>query len=296
MLNRITGSNPEDLLSNNLLSKVVDNESIVSRVFHFAQVISNQDNNGNQNRIKARIPLLDDVFYVGKSKEEGDKLLPVCIPFSSRFLEIPEVNSIVLVAIFDSKVPYLGRMYFDSFTELSQLEYFKRLMPNDVLLSNWDLVEKILSINIKSKPKQNELDSTPNIDYNVGIRGKGNNKILLNKDSISMTQNLNSELSSFSITKNIDVNSSNELNLLSKKGTEQKYHPVFDEELFSYLSEMNNVIKKIITALNTIPGISPVGACFPSSQLKALKVEVSKLSKAFSSFKSKGSSKKIKIN
>ena len=295
MLNRITGSNPEDLLSNNLLSKVVDNESIVSRVFHFAQVISNKDSN-NQNKIKVRIPSLDDVFYIGKTKEEGDKLLPVCIPFSSRFLDVPEVNSIVLIAIFDSKVPYLGRMYFDSFTELSELEYFRRLMPNDTLLSNWDLVEDILNINIKSKPKKNELDSNPNIDYNIGIRGKGNNKILLNKDSISITQNLDNDLSSIGLTKNIDVNSSDELNLLSTQGTSQKYHPVFDEELFDYLSEMNNVIKKIIISLNTIPAISPVGPCFPSPQLKALKIEVQKLGLSFSKFKSNGSSKKIKIN
>ena len=86
------------------------------------------------------------------------------------------------------------------------------------------------------------------------------------------------------------------MNLLSTQGTSQKYHPVFDEELFDYLSEMNNVIKKIIISLNTIPAISPVGPCFPSPQLKALKIEVQKLGLSFSKFKSNGSSKKIKIN
>ena len=58
-MNRITGSNSEESIKKNMVSSTMDNKSLNSRVFYFAQVISNKDSD-NLNRIKVRIPVIDD--------------------------------------------------------------------------------------------------------------------------------------------------------------------------------------------------------------------------------------------
>lgn len=297
-MNRITGSNSEESIKKNMVSSTMDNKSLNSRVFYFAQVISNKDSD-NLNRIKVRIPVIDDDYYVGKSKEEGDENLPWCIPNSNRFLNVPEVNSILMVAVFDTKVPHFGRMYFDSFSDFTSSEYFDKLTPEEKLLSNWALIEDVFGINIKGKPKtEGEYNGKDNINYKVGIRGKGKNRILLDKESIEIIQNKedNKKESKIVISENIEIDSSDIINIISKKGKKKKYHPVFDEPCFDYEQSILKMFQKIILLLSTTPAISPAGPCTSSPMISQVTQEYSSLVQAYQKFKKDGSSGKISIN
>ena len=220
MLNRIVSGNTEEVIRAKVLENTLQNKNLNSRTFYFAQVIDNIDPQ-NLNRIKCRIPVIDEEYYINVKKEVGDSKLPWSICMSNRLLNVPEVNSIVLIALFDTKVPHFGRMYFDVFSDFTNTEYFDKLNPEKKLLSNWELVEDIFGININSKPKSfGEFNGKESINYKVGIRGKGNNKLVLDKDNILLVQNAKDKEneSSISITKNIDQNSSDLISITSKKG------------------------------------------------------------------------------
>ena len=295
-MNRITGSNFEDSLKAKIVNDTIENESLLSRLFYFAQVIANQDSQ-NLNRIKVRIPIIDDVFYVDRTKEEGDALLPWCLPISHRFVDIPEVNSIVIVAIFDTKTPYYGRIYFDTITELSNEDIFNRTTPELNSLSNWDNVEKAFGVILNAKPKNTTAYNTQNnTNYEIGIRGKGKNKFVLNTSSSIWTQNEGtSDYSNIQLDKNIGINSSDLISILSTKGG-NKYHPVFHTPLYDYLRMNFQVLQKIITLLNTIPAISPAGACSAGPSASNLIFELQKLAKQFQKLEKNGHSLKITIN
>jgi hypothetical protein len=297
MINRITGSNTEETLRNKI-SSTVTTESLSSRVFFFAQVINNIDPN-NLNRIQVRIPVIDNDYYVGKTKDEGDKNLPWVAPFSNRFLDVPEVNAIIMVAVFDAKVPHFGRMYFDSFSDFTTSEYFDKLTPEEKLKSNWALVEDIFGINILGKPKNtDEFNAKENINYKVGIRGKGKNRILLDKESTNIVQNFNDKDKETAIvlTENVDIDAADEIYVTSKKSNSDLYHPVFDDPLFDYLATNAQLLQKIVTVLTTIPAISPAGNCIPGPSSGQLTAELQKLSTELQKFRNNGSSKKININ
>jgi hypothetical protein len=276
----------------------MDTKSLNSRVFYFAQVIDNKDSD-NLNRIKVRIPVIDDDYYVGKTKDEGDKKLPWSVPFSNRFLNVPEVNAIVMVAVFDTKVPHFGRMYFDSFSDFTTSEYFDKLSPEDKLLSNWALIEDVFGINIKGKPKTDgEYNGKDNINYKVGIRGKGKNRILLDKENIEIIQNKDDSKkeSKIVISENINVDSSDIIDVKSKKGKKKTYNPVFDDPLFDYLSDINKLFQKIVILLNTVPAISPSGPCTMGPTASQVMTEYTNLMQSLQKFKRDGSSEKININ
>ena len=88
------------------------------------------------------------------------------------------------------------------------------------------------------------------------------------------------------------------MEILSKKGG-TKFHPVFDSPLFDFIEEQNNMIKQIITVMNSVPSLTKKGSPnIPSPSATQL---IPKLVSLFMKFKKlkvpgEGASKYIKIN
>ena len=297
MKSKITNANLKDSLHANLVTQILDQGSSYTRILYFGQVISNNDPK-NLNRIKVRIPIIDDVYYANNTKENGDDTLPWSLPFNSRFIETPEVNSIVYVLLSDPKTPYFGRIYFDSVTDLSATDLFEKLKPEEQALSNWLNAENSLEITIPKPIPNNKFNATQNIKYQIGIRGKGNNKLEFNQTSTTLVQNYKDKDKESLL--NLDVNSkleaADELRVVSKKGTKKEYNPVFDDELFKHLDNHINLFMKIVLLLNSVPATSPTGPCTAAPNAGQLISELKSLKQSLITFKRDGSSKKIIIN
>lgn len=293
---QIGAANVKDNLNAKLLSFLVNSKNEYTRIFYFGQVVINKDDK-NANRVKVRIPLIDDIFYKDVSKEVGDSNLPWCIPTNSRFVTTPENNSIVAVILSDPKTPFFGRIYIDSITDLSATDLFEKLTPEEQSLSNWLNVQDSLGINI-GVPNSN-IDAKANINYNVGIRGKGKNKLQFTKDETLLVQNYKdkNKESLVRLNENIEINSSDKIDIISKKGRNTKYHPVFDKTLFDYLDKQNRMIQKIVMLLNTVPAIAPIGGpCTAGPQASQLVSELTSLKLELKKLKQMGYSEKITIN
>lgn len=301
MSQRLQTADLDDYMKGKILDKALDNSQLSTRIFHFGIVIDNKDPQ-NINRIKVRIPLLDDKFYLNRTNDQGNELLPWSLPISRNLISTPENNSIIICAIFEPKNPDVGRMYFDSITNLSRTDILNidRMIPESATYNNWDNIEQALNIRIKSKPKNsNEYNSKENVKYDIAIRGKGNNLLKFTKDSIELYQNKSSKESKLIINENIILEASDTLELLSKKGG-KKYHPVFDKPLYDYLNEMNNMIKSIVITLNSQPSLNNQNLFpnLPSPSAVKLIPSLSKMYASFSKLKmpGNGASKQININ
>lgn len=290
MSNRISNSDFEENLRAKVVNTTIVDENTHSRIFYFAQVVSNKDPK-NINRIKVRIPVIDQIHY-GGTKEEGDAKLSWCLPVSNRFLNIPEVNSIIVVAILDPKIPHFGRLYFDNVTGFSTEDIFKNLTPQSTL-SNFNIIEDALNIKISGKPKEKEFNGKENIEYPVGLRGKGKNKFVLDKESSLWEQNK----SFIKLTNDLmELQSDNNINIFSSKGEETKYNPLFHSPVYTYLSDVNKMIQKIVVLLNGVPALSKSGPCLPSPSAPQLISSLKLLSTKLAQLRKDGHSKKIKIN
>lgn len=304
MPDRIRTSNVEDWIKGKMLDAAVDQREHYTRIFYYGQVISNVDPK-NSGRIKVRVPFLDDNLYKNKTKDQGDDLLPWCSPVSRNFISQPENNSIVLIAVLDPKTPYWGRIYFDGIASMSAQSLFdsSRLIPETDTYNNWDNAEAQHNVYINTRPDQDNAYSTKNnINYLMGIKGKGKNKIVLDDKSIYLVQNENdnAKQSLMSFTENVKIQAADKLDLLSTKGNQTHYHPVFDQPLYDYLTEMNNMIKSIVTVMNTTPSLSSGNMTpnLPSPEAIQLIGKLANMYVKFNQFKlpGKGASKQININ
>jgi len=297
MKSRVSASNSEDAFQAAWLDKILSSNNDFKRIFHFAQVINNADVS-NLNRIQVRIPIIDDIFYQNIDKQGGDLNLPYCLPISSRFIEVPEVNSIVIVAIFDPAIPYYGRIYFDSITGLSSNDLFNQLAPETQALSDWLNAEDTISSIIPKPDSTNQFNAKENVNSKIGIRGKGKNKVELDDKSVHISQNdkdKNNE-SFIDMQVNSTFESGDELHLRSKKGVNKEYHPVFDQKTYDYMDAMMKMMEKIVLVFNSTPAMSPTGPCIPSSQGEKLINELTTLKQKLKTFKDVGYSKKLFIN
>lgn len=296
-MNRIIGSNLEEAIRSKIINDAVTSESYRSRIFYIGQVVNNKDPK-NLNRVKIRIPIIDEQKFVDVSKEEGISKLSWCLPISHRFVEIPENNSIIICAILDPQTPDYGRLYFDTITEDSTDDIFDRLSPEAISLSNWKYAEQAFNILIKKKPSSNEYDAQNNVNYEVGLRGKGNNKFLLDKDYGLWIQNAKDKQNeSFMLLKDDTyLEAAKNLMITSKEGKKENFHPVFHKPLYEYLASVNQMIQKIVTLLNTKPAISHTGPCLPSPNATSLISELKSLSGKLKKLTNEGNSEKIIIN
>lgn len=302
-MDRIRMANPEDWIKGKMLDGAIDKREQSTRIFYYGYVINNNDPK-NSNRIQVRIPFLDDNFYNGRTKDEGDKVLPWCSSFSRNFIATPENKSVVIVALMDPKAPFWGRIYIDSIPELSATDIFdsSRLIPETKTYENWNNIELHHNIFLKSKPQQpKEFNAKENVKYPMGIRGKGKNRLMLGKDSTEIYQNeaQGKKESFLKFTQNVHLEAGDEMFLLSKQGGTH-YHPVFDQPLYSYLTTMNDMIRQIVTVQNTLPSLCNINMLpnLPSKEAKQLVPKLAAMYAKFNKLKlpGQGASKKITIN
>lgn len=304
-LDRVRAADINDFVYGKMMNDALVEKHETSNVFYFAQVINNVDPL-NSNRVQLRIPGLDDVLYQQKqnNKTEGDSKLPWCAPFNRNFISTPENNSIVLVALFDPKNPYFGRMYFDGIPSLSAKDIFdkSRIVPESDTYNNWNNAEVNQNLRLGKKPNPaNSYNTKESIKYPVGIRGKGDNKLVLDKDSVSIYQNEGKTTQSLlQLTDSAVLHVANTIEIISDKGVSTHYHPVFDQPLYKYLKEMNSVIRSIITTLGSSSAITtyPGSPTLPSPSSLALVNNLSNMLTKYNDFiqPAHGASDQISIN
>ncbi len=303
MPTRLQTANTEDYIKGKLLGNAVDKTEDFSRVFYYGIVINNSDPK-NANRIQVRIPIVDDRYYISDPQDLGNTKLPWCMPFNRNFISTPEHNSIVVVAFLDPRLPYFGRMYFDAMTDLNANDIFdyRRLVPEAATLSNWVNAEDHSGINIKSKPPDaNAYNTRSNIQYGIGIRGKGKNRFKLTDTSVEIYQNeKDTDKESFlKLTSDVYMEAGTNMDLFSKKGG-TKYHPVFDQPLYDYLLTMNEMLKAIIKTMATKPSINSINLTpnLPSPDTLELIAKLQNMYNGFNKLKipGNGASKYLRIN
>ena len=301
-IDRVRAADINDFISGKIANYALTENYESTKVFYFGQVINNVDPL-NSNRIQIRIPGIDNSLYLNK-KTDGDNKLPWCAPISRNFISTPENNSIVLVALFDPKNTSIGRIYFDAIPGLSSKDIFdkSRLVPETDTYNNWNNCEVNQNFRFGMKPSPiNSYNTSENIKYPIGIRGKGNNRVFLDKTSVSIYQNEGTSTQSLlKLTDSVVLHSAKTIDIISDAGTKTFYHPVFDQPLYKYLNEVNTVIRAIITVLGTNAAITtyPTVPTLPSPSALNLANNLSTLLLKYNDFiqPANGASNQISIN
>lgn len=306
--NRFNASRPEDHVKTKILDLTVGHrEGGIVRSFYLAQVIDSDDPK-NANRIKVRIPLLDDPFYLEENGElsatSGHDKLPFCIPAHGRMIDTPENGSVVLVALLDPKNPYFGRVWFSAVPEMTATEIFSSDRLNEELLSSaWDNAQAAINTRYNNSPEQAgrpALKSKSKIKKDkVGIRGKDKNKLLLEEGKTTLIQNegVNKKESKLEMTDEMKL-LSQAFQILSSKSN-KRLHPMFGEPNYEFQQSLLNLLNKIVVLLNTSPGIGNLGVpVAPSPVAATIQADFQKLSLDFQKLKLKdqGMSGNIEIN
>jgi hypothetical protein len=309
---RFQASRPLD----NIKAKIVDltighREGGSVRTFYLAQVIDSNDPK-NANRIKVRIPLLDDPFYLKDngdlSEDSGHDLLPYCIPAHGRMIDTPENGSVVLIALLDPQQPHFGRAWFSAVPELSSKDIFDVSRSSEESTTGvWDNAQASLNTRYNNSPDQPGRPIFKSKDKTkkdkVGLRGKGKNKLLFEEEKTTIIQNekVNKKESKIELTEDMKL-TSQKFEILSSNSN-QKLHPMFGDPNYTFQQSLLNVMNQIVTLLSTSPGLyvllpptpipvlpSPVAASIVASFQK-LNVDFQKLK-----LEGQGQSKNLLIN
>jgi len=303
MPSRLVTSNIEDFINSKLVNSALAEDDKLTRIFYHAIVMNNVDPK-NCNRVQVRIPLIDDRYYFNNTKAAGDAALPWCLPFSRNFIGTPENNSVIVVALMDPTLPFLGRIFFDSQTDLNATDIFDstRTVPETATYNNWANAQSSLSMVLRSLPPNTKDYATGNnVVYRMGIRGKGQNRIEMDDVSTVIYQNekVQGKESFLQMTDQVYMEAATTMQLFSKQGGTH-YHPVFDTPLYNYLSEMNNMFKEIIKTMSTKPSINSMNLTpnLPSPDTPALIIKLQNMYNKFNVLKQpgNGASQYLSIN
>lgn len=304
--NRLKAARPEDKARTFFLDGLSAGIKTGNFPFYFGQVMVATDPD-NAGRIKVRIPLIDDVIYQAENGTKGDDSakdnnLPWCIPANTRFINTPEVNSIVLVGLFNSDKKYNGRVWFTAIEELSSTDIFD---PARLTRENgtWEDAENNIETSYDATPGLRNraawADRSSVVNYKVGLRGKNKNKLLFDQSMTTLVQNEDErEEAKLELAKN-SLLTAQYINILSNL-SDNKYSAVFAEPLFSHIEKIHSLIENILTILMSSPGMLgqiPVTAnpSFASqSQIKLQQLKSDFRTKL--NPENKGKSKYIKIN
>lgn len=259
-------------------------------------VVSNYDPQNNK-RIKVRIPIVDDHYFV--NNKDGIDDLPWCLPINKRFVDVPDEKTTVLIITFNVGNSKKCRLYLDVFDIIDNIDIFE---PEKLIIdkeNNWEDAEKQIGREYqtgndleKYKYKNNKKEKR------VGIKGKFKNDIILDEKEIILHQNKgeNNE-SNLILGEKFKVNAYKELELLSKKSNKKK-KPIFAEDfldLFKSTIDLLSAIEKILTtspSTSTAPGT--LSAANPASSVITTSLQSLKLQ--YENFKIKGISENILIN
>lgn len=259
--NRLTSARPQDKVRTYLLDSMKGGVKSGNFPFYFAQVMVATDPE-NAGRIKVRIPLIDDIYYKGDDGKKSDdssadRDLPWCIPASNRLFHVPEVNSIVLVGLFNNQKSYNGRVWFSAIEGFSSLDIFspERLSREN---SDWENAEDNIETFYDATPGlRNRAGWTARqstINYPVGIRGKSKNKLLLDQNKTTLIQNEGENDESKLELAATSLLMAQFIKILSSK-SDQKFEPVFARPLFDHLVKIQNLLTTLLTTLSVSPGM-----------------------------------------
>lgn len=289
---RTTRAFPEDKLRTHLNRLMTsDPASSVGWPFQFVQVIETEEK-----RIKVRIPLLDDVL-------EDDEL-PWCVPITDRLYDIPDVNTAGVIGIWNPKEPSV-RFWLGSIPEFAAKDLFDGDSINEDFSKNkevWNNISDTLNKTFGQFPGDKGRDlykaKAKKINYKVGLRGKGKNYLLFEKDKTTLIQNkgLKTE-SKLVLTDKAELLAQN-LDLLSTL-SRQTQRPVFANPLFNFMQQQLILLQLIVTVLTTTPAfIYGVIPCTPSPTAMPLVGQMAQLMTKFGQLRvpGNGSSQYIKIN
>lgn len=298
--NRLSVSRPETFLSGRVTDLLSGSDKGgVNRVFYFGQVIDSNDPE-NANRIKVRIPLIDDAFYYNDNSEltetEGHDKLPYCVAAHGRYIETPENGSVVLVGLMDPSSPFAGRIWFAATNELSSTDIFDKDRLNEEISSTdaWTNAQESIEVQYNNTPgtgNRPALQSKKKItNHKVGLRGKDKNKLLFEKGKTTLVQNedRNNDESKIELTEKLSSNAK-EFEFLANQSN-KKHQPVFADPLWKFMQSQLDLINQIVTLLNTSPGTTtyPGSPVSPASSAASIQAAYQKLTLDFNKLKQKG--------
>lgn len=306
--NRFQTSRPLDNIKSKITDLVIGHKDNSSRIFYLAQVVNSVDPK-NANRIKVRIPLIDNPFYIDEkgnlTETEGHDKLPFCIPAHGRLIDTPENGSVVLIGLLDPAQPFMGRVWLNVVTELSSIDIFdSERLAEELSSSAWSNAESALGIKYGNTPTVNNRPAlkteTRVAQDKVGIRGKNKNKLLFDKETTTLIQNegVSNKETKIEMTEDMKLLSQT-FQILSSKSN-KKLHPMFGEPNYKFQQSLMSLLNQIVTLLATSPAITtyPGSPCTPSPSAAAIQAAYQKLNVDFNKLKQSGEglSSNIQIN
>lgn len=288
-LTRTTRAFPDDLLRTHL-AKLMSSHPTAALPFQFGQVIQTDE---ATNRLKVRIPLIDDIL--------DDDELPWCLSTHNRQIDLPEINSAVLISIWDYRNPIV-RFWFTAISNAEIKDLFadtsldKELDDNEKI---WKNITKLTEATFGHFPGDKGRDfikkKSSQTNYKVGLRGKGKNALLFEKDITTLIQNKGTkDESKITLSDKIEILSKN-INILSTNSSDRQ-KPVFADPLFNFMQMQLTLLQTIITILSTSPALAFGVPCAPSPVSGVLVGMFSNLNTQFAQLKQNGKSKYIQIN
>lgn len=262
---RLHQANVKDWTQSRLSDAILQDNLPTGQVFYLGQVIESKDPK-KANRLRVRIPLVDDIFYHDQNSNYdptlGNDKLPWCIPANSRFIDTPENGAIVLVGLANPDYPYLTRIWFTAVPGLSNLDMFANTnLTTEKVQQQWSNAEQVTEVRSDSSPtgenrrKIVDTASTPN--YDIGIRGKDKNKLLFQKAKSLLVQNENQPNQSYLELSDKALLTAKRIDVLSSNTPNRYEAPVFAKPLFQYETQLTGVLTALLTILTTIPALSP---------------------------------------
>mgnify|MGYP001160658566 CR=1 FL=1 len=261
-------------------------------------VVSNKDSKNNK-RIKVRIPVVDDHYFI--NDKDGIDDLPWCLPINKRLVDIPDEKTTVLVLNFSTQDNSKCRIYLDVFDLLDDKDIFDKDRLSLDKEDNWADAEKLIGrkYDVSEKIKEKKYKTRGNNpEKRTGLKGKGKNQLIFDEKEIDLTQNKGEkEESNLKINEKVEITPYKEIELLSKKSKDKK-KPIFAED-FTDLQDAQiaffNSLEKLLTT-SPATSASPGSPCTAGAAAPTISVALKKLKGQYEKFKQEGISKNILIN